>query len=116
MKRSIIAPLTILLLGGCDGPPSAGEIRTAYLQHLKRDAVEAQLFGGADGDHAGILISVSPKRCDDDGGGHYHCVVRFAVERSGERGTLDRSLHLVREADAWAVDAVEDASEADRDH
>lgn len=92
---------------GASGAPSAAEVRSAYLKHLKNDAAEARSFGGTEADHAGILISADEPDCDSDGGGHYHCQVRFAVETDRGRTTIVRSLHMVRDGEGWTLDSVE---------
>ena len=92
---------------GVTGAPSAEEVRAAYLRHLKTDAEEARSFGGAESDHAGVLIAAEEPDCDSDGGGHYHCQVRFAVETNRGRATIMRSLHMVRGHNDWMVESVE---------
>lgn len=97
------------LVASCsvNGAPSADEVRSAYLRHLKQDALEAQWFGGTEADHSGIPISAERPDCDSDGDGHYHCRVRFAVETARGRTTIERALHMVRDRDGWVVDSVE---------
>lgn len=107
MKRKGPLVAAALALAACDRGPSPDEIQAAYRDHLKHDAEEAALVGVPD-DHPGDLITSARHACEDDGGGHYHCVVRFAVEVEDKRTTLDRSLHLVPGEHGWEVDTVED--------
>lgn len=107
MRISCNAPVIALALAACDRGPSPDEIQAAYQDHLKHDATEAALFGVPD-NHPGYLIRSDQRSCEDDGAGHYHCIVRFAVDFKGKRTTLDRSLHLVAGEHGWEVDTVED--------
>lgn len=110
VKRKVLPATILLTLAACERGPSADEIQAAYRDHLRHDAEEAALVGVSD-DHPGDLITTARQSCEADGNSHYHCVVRFAVEITGKRTTLDRSLHLVPGEHGWEVDSVEDVAE-----
>ena len=115
-RMQLVTGVAALLLGGAaifavarDAPPIGAEIGAAYQAHL---AGEAALPGMAKADawHSGTPITATPIRCTPNGDGHFHCLVRFAVEDGGRRITQERLLHLVRDAegDRWVVDSVEE--------
>ncbi len=73
---ALTATLAALVIGcSVNGAPSANGVRSAYLRHLRQNALEAQWFGGPEADHSEILISAEQPSCESDGDGHYHCQV-----------------------------------------
>ncbi len=103
---TLLAAFVPLLLVGCSGEPSAGDIRRAMEQQLERAGNDpfGRLVAGTADDDQGKFMEIHELHkigCTPDGERAYACDVEAEMSLMGMRDKTATRIRLVRGKDGW---------------
>lgn len=106
--RTIYSVSALLLLVGCSGAPSEGQITDAVLAQTKSDLEQMERAVGkgavqAMRGRAGEVKSVKKIGCKEDGEKAYRCDIEVEVKQGEQIVKAPASMRFVKGSDGWVV-------------